>query len=182
MQPRRPPANDDSEARVEHRRAVRTDLMSKAVVPMDSAALIAWREEAASHLATWALQDGISVADIRSGGAQCEELAELWSLIEAVARAYHPRMQQAIDAEVETFVRTSNYPGGQEAALKNAQERFCTSLREDGLAGAPLDLAASVMSGLCLAKVITRERAVTEALRAEAIAQGAILPHDKPES
>ena len=101
--------------------------------------------------------------------------------MEAVACAYHEKRQQLIDSEVETFLRTMRYPGGREAALRNAQERFSASLREDGFSSAPLDAVVAVMSGLCLAKVDVRTRELTKALRAEAIALCAMLPDDKPD-
>lgn len=145
------PANDDPTTLAEQRKRIYAELEARGQTPMTQADLDVWKDELASILAAWAMQDGVTYDEIRAASIPESSMIafRLYQLMAVVMRAHNQEIQQLIAEGVEEDLRLRFYEGGAEAAQRAMQGRFEAAVASHGLP----DLEAKYLVAMMLMHV-----------------------------
>jgi hypothetical protein len=177
------PVNEDPQALHEQRERVIEDLKQRAIPALDEESFRNRTDDAASILAAWAMQDGVTLDAIRSEAmTEISTRAMLWLLIRRVTFANRAALRRLSLSSADRLMALNAYGS---AAVEAAQAEIIESFRQAAQAQYPalpeteMKFLVLTMAAMMLARLSVLQKEETARLRAEIIAAGSTLPEDR---
>lgn len=170
-------ANDDPETLANQRAGILAEFEQRGTMHMDKADLGQWIEQTSSILATWLIQDGLSLRTLQSGDVPEQSMVcfKFYRLNVRVVRAHNPDLIKLALAAAQHLMTLTTY--GQvasKAAARDAVDGFRKAIRHQAanLPDWEVEELTVALIALMQGKLTTLLREKVERLQAEIIDAG----------